>query len=89
LLRRALFKTFGLWFLLNGIWKIVWGASLWFGAYWLLKQTVSYVRSQSQDSTPGHLYAMGFFLSSFIATIGIHQLLSQSGRLGLRVKKVF
>ncbi len=85
LIRRAIFKTFGLTFILNGIWKIVWGASLWFGAYWLLKQTVSWVRAQSNDRVAGHLYAMGFFLSSFVATIGIHQLLSQSGRLGLRV----
>jgi ABC-type multidrug transport system fused ATPase/permease subunit len=34
----------------------------------------------------GHMYALGFFLSSFIASIAIHQLLSQSGRLGMRVK---
>ena len=87
LIRRALVKTFGLTFALNGIWKLIWGASLWFGAYWLLKQTISWVRARSDDRVAGHLYAMGFFLSSFVATIGIHQLLSQSGRLGLRVRK--
>ena len=31
------------------------------------------------------MYALGFLLSSVIASIAIHQLLSQSGRLGLRV----
>lgn len=73
-------------FLLNGIYKIVWGIALWFGAYWLLKQTVSFVRSKSTDLVAGHMYALGFLLSSVIASIAIHQLLSQSGRLGLRVK---
>jgi len=31
------------------------------------------------------MYALGFLLSSIFASIFIHQLLSQSGRLGLRV----
>ena len=31
------------------------------------------------------MYALGFLLSSILASIFIHQLLSQSGRLGLRV----
>jgi hypothetical protein len=58
---------------------------LWFGAYWLLKQTIAYVRRKPDDRTDGHLYAMGFFLSSFVASVCIHQLLSKSGSLGLRV----
>ncbi|CAF0866320.1 unnamed protein product, partial [Brachionus calyciflorus] len=86
MIRRAIFKSFGTLFILNGIWKIIWGASLWFGAYWLLKQTVSFVRNQSTDRVAGHMYALGFLLSSVVASIAIHQLLSQSGRLGLRVK---
>ena len=81
-----MFRAYGLAFALNGIWKIIWGIALWFGAYWLLKQTIAYVRKPLQDKTDGHLYAMGFFLSSFIASIAIHQLYSQSGRLGMRVK---
>lgn len=86
LIRRAIFKAYGLVFVLNGIWKIVWGASLWFGAYWLLKQTISYVRSKSTDRVAGHMYALGFLLSSLVASVAIHQMLSQSGRLGLRIK---
>lgn len=85
-IRRAVFRAYGLSFVLNGIWKIIWGMSLWFGAYWLLKQTITYVRKQSKDSTDGHLYAMGFFLSSVVASIAIHQLYSRSGRLGIQVK---
>ena len=72
--------------MLNGIWKIIWEISLWFGAWWLLKQTINFVRIKSKDRVTGHMYALGFFFSSFVATISIHQLLSQSGRLGLRVK---
>ena len=41
---RAIFKAFGLTFVLNGLFKILWGISLWLGAYWLLKQTVALVR---------------------------------------------
>lgn len=85
-IRRAIFKAYGTLFILNGIWKIVWGASLWFGAYWLLKQTISFVRSKAKSRVDGHMYALGFLFSSILASIAIHQLLSQSGRLGLRLK---
>ena len=85
LIRKAVFKTYGGLFLLYGIWKIIWGISLWLGAYWLLKQTISYVRAKSTDVVTGQMYALGFFLSSIVASIAIHQLLSKSGRLGLRV----
>jgi len=44
-IKRAILKTFGLQFILNGIFKILWGISLWFGAYWLLKQTIALVRN--------------------------------------------
>ena len=86
LIRRAIFKSYGALFVCKGMWKIVWGMFLWFGAYWLLKQTINYVRIKSTNRLAGHMYALGFFFSSFIASIGIHQLLSQSGCLGLRVK---
>jgi len=86
MIRRALFKAFGLNFILNGIFKILWGIALWFGAYWLLKVTIQYVRSKSTDVVTGQMYALGFLISSVLATIFIQQLLSQSGRLGLRVK---
>ncbi len=79
-------RTYGCAFLLNALWKIVWEGSLWFGAYWLLKQTISFVRDKSANHTVGHMYALGFFFSSFLASVAIHQLLSQSGRLGMRVK---
>ena len=85
LLRRALLQAFGWTFVLNGIYKILWGVSLWIGAYWLLRETVSYVRSKSTDIVRGHMFALGFLVSSVFATIFIQQLLSQSGRLGLRV----
>ena len=87
ILGRALCKAFGLTFLLNGILKILWGIALWTGAYWLLKETISYVRAKSTDNLKGHMYALGFLASSVLATIFIQQLLSQSGRLGLRVNK--
>lgn len=85
-IRSAIFRTYGAFFVLNGIWKIVWGISLWFGAYWLLKQTISYVRAKSTDQLTGHMYALGFFLSSAVSTIAINQLVYTSGRLGLRAK---
>jgi len=86
LIRRAIFKAYGSLFLLNGVWKLVWGITLWFGAYWLLKQTITYVRAKSTDRVAGHMYAFGFLLSSVFSTIAIHQLISRSGCLGLRVK---
>jgi ABC-type multidrug transport system fused ATPase/permease subunit len=71
---------------LNGLWKILWAAELWFCAYWLLKKTINHVREQSTNRLEGHLYALGFLASALVASIGIHQLLSQSGCLGLRAR---
>ncbi len=85
MIRKAIFKAYGFRFILNGLWKLCWGISLWFGAYWLLKQTIAYVRRKPESKTDGHLYALGFLLSSVVASICIHQLLSKSGSLGLRV----
>ena len=97
-IKKALFKTFGLRFLMNGVYKILWGIVLWLGAYWLLKQTVALVRdmtkpnmtltrNKSHDQFEGQMYALGFLLSSIFASIFIHQMISQSGRLGLRVSE--
>ena len=89
MIRKAIYKSFGILFILIGIWKIIWAASLWFGAYWLLKEIVNYVRqanlNKSSNQLVGHMYALGFLLSSLVASLAIHQMLSQSGRLGLRV----
>ena len=85
LIRRAIFRTYGVVFILNGLWKLFWGIFLWFGAYWLLKQTIAYLRRKEADRTDGQLYAFGFLLSSVLASVCIHQLLSRSGSLGLRV----
>lgn len=85
-IRRAIFKAFGSLFVLNGVWKVIWAGSLWFGAYWLLKQTINHVRIKSTDHVAGHMYAFGLLVSSMVATVAIHQLLSQSGRLGMRVR---
>ena len=43
-IKRAIFRAYGLTFVQNGLFKILWGVSLWFAAYWLLKQTVALVR---------------------------------------------
>ncbi len=43
-INRAIFKAFGWTFVRNGILKVLWGISLWLGAYWLLKQTITLVR---------------------------------------------
>lgn len=40
----------------------------------------------SKNRLLGHMYALGFLLSSVVASIAIHQMLSQSARLGIRVK---
>ncbi len=43
-INRAIFSAFGWTFIRNGMLKVLWGIALWFGAYWLLKQTISLVR---------------------------------------------
>lgn len=67
------------------MWKLVWSAALWFGAYWLLKKTIEFVRLQTQNSFDGHIFAIGFVVSSVVSTIAIQQLYSTSACLGLRV----
>ena len=85
-IRRALIRVYGIRFALIGIWKIAWIASLLFGAYWLLKQTMNFVRVKSNDRTTGHLLSIGYLLSSIIVCVAIHQLIYQGARLGLQVK---
>jgi ABC-type multidrug transport system fused ATPase/permease subunit len=86
LIRKAIFKAYGLVFILNGIWKLVWGAALWFAAYWLLKKTIQFVRLPDRNRAEGHGYALGFLFSSLIVSVSIHQLISNGGCLGIRVK---
>lgn len=43
-INRAIFKASGWTFVRNEIPKVLWGISLWLGAYWLLKQTITLVR---------------------------------------------
>jgi hypothetical protein len=43
-INRAIFSAFGWTFIRNGMLKVLWGIALWFGAYWLLKQTIALVR---------------------------------------------
>lgn len=81
-----MFRAYGLNFILNGTWKFLWGIALWFEAYWLLKQIISYLRFPTNNLRTGHIYAIGFLISSILVTIGIHQLLWKSLRLGVRVK---
>lgn len=85
-IRRAIIRAYGLTFVLNSLWKIIWAVALWFEAYWLLKKTILFLRVPAEDLTQGHIYAVGFLISSIIASIGIHQMLSQSMKLGVRVK---
>lgn len=85
-IRRAIIRAYGLKFVLNSLWKIIWAIALWFEAYWLLKKTILFLRVPAEDLTLGHIYAVGFLISSIIASIGIHQMLSQSMKLGVRVK---
>ncbi len=86
LIRKAILRAYGLQFALTGLWKILWAAALWFGAYWLLKQTINHVRQKSTNQLEGHMYALGFLVSSVVASIGIHQLLSQSACAGLHAR---
>lgn len=61
MIRRAIFKAYGSLFILNGVWKIIWGICEWFGAYWLLKETIAYIRVRENSSTKGQIYALGFY----------------------------
>ncbi|KAF9933544.1 Multidrug resistance-associated protein 1 [Linnemannia zychae] len=82
---KALFRLYGTKYILIGVWKLVWAACTWAGAYYFLRQSIEFLEKNLSAKT-GHLYAMGLALTSFGSTIAIHQLYGQCAALGIQVK---
>ena len=76
---------------LIGLWKLIWGTSLWIGASLLLKRIMQFVRKEENGVKIEHVPADGYFLAgmflltSVICTISIQQLVAQSFLVGLQV----
>ncbi|KAG0082431.1 Multidrug resistance-associated protein 1 [Podila epicladia] len=63
-----------------GLWKLVWAAFTWAGAYYFLRVSIEFLEQHLPTKT-GHLYAMGLLLTSLGSSIAIHQLYGQCNAL--------
>ncbi|KAF9903567.1 Multidrug resistance-associated protein 1, partial [Linnemannia zychae] len=82
---RALYELYGAKYILIGLWKLIWAACTWAGAYYFLRVSIEFLEKEMPSRT-GHLYAMGLLLTSLGSSIAIHQLYGQCTALGVQVK---
>ncbi|KAI1315909.1 Multidrug resistance-associated protein 1 [Mortierella claussenii] len=82
---RALYNLYGTKYILIGVWKLIWAACTWAGAYYFLRVSIEFLE-QNKPTKTGHLYAMGLLLTSLGSSIAIHQLYGQCTALGIQVK---
>ncbi|KAF9117765.1 Multidrug resistance-associated protein 1, partial [Mortierella sp. 14UC] len=82
---RALYELYGTKYILIGLWKLIWAACTWAGAYYFLRVSIEFLEKEMPTRT-GHLYAMGLLLTSLGSSIAIHQLYGQCTALGVQVK---
>ncbi|KFH71738.1 hypothetical protein MVEG_02033 [Podila verticillata NRRL 6337] len=69
----ALYNQYGTKYILIGLWKLIWAACTWTGAYYFLRVSIEFLE-QNMPARTGQLYAMGLLLTSFGSSIAIHQL---------------
>ncbi|KAI3651736.1 hypothetical protein MP228_003039 [Amoeboaphelidium protococcarum] len=82
---KALVEVYGGYYALIGIWKLLWAAFTWLGAYYFLKQTIAFVAS-NQDISVGHYWAIAVLISALLSSIAIHQLYAECNRVAIRVQ---
>jgi ABC-type multidrug transport system fused ATPase/permease subunit len=92
-IRSAIIKTYGFKYMLIGIWKILWGASLWIGVSYMLRSFITYIKNRRSSGftmdpnlSEGYFWSGMFLLSSVICTVAIQQLVSQSFLVGMQAK---
>ncbi|KAI3658482.1 hypothetical protein MP638_001908 [Amoeboaphelidium occidentale] len=82
---RALWKSYGKYYALVGLYKLVWSICTWFTAWYGLKMLLEFVQYKQSQSV-GQAWALALFLGSFFSSIAIHQLYSQCNRVAVRVR---
>ncbi|KAI8929067.1 hypothetical protein BC831DRAFT_547895 [Entophlyctis helioformis] len=89
-LMRALFKAFGRIYIPLALWRIFWGAFTWFGSFWLLQWLILFQESRETDDPQplwrGHVFAVGLFVCSVMASLCFHQLTIQNTRIGIQCR---
>jgi hypothetical protein len=79
----ALYNQYGTKYIMIGLWKLIWAAFTWAGAYYFLRVSIEVLELHLPNRT-GHLYAMGLLLTSLGSSIAIHQLYGQCTALGIQ-----
>ncbi|RKP19799.1 P-loop containing nucleoside triphosphate hydrolase protein, partial [Rozella allomycis CSF55] len=79
-------SVYGREYMVAGLWKIVWGVSLWAGAYYFLERMMLFVKVGNRDLSDGHLWAGLYLASCLVCTISIQQLTSRSFRIGTKAR---
>lgn len=93
-LLRAIWSVYGVVYGLLGIWKLVWAAFTWLGAYYFLKLSLNWITANAVTNGPandsdllaGHMYAVALLLCGIFSSIAIHQLYGLCSRMEIRVR---
>ncbi|KAG0270802.1 hypothetical protein BGZ95_001509, partial [Linnemannia exigua] len=82
---RALYELYGIKYIFIGLWKLIWAACTWAGAYYFLRVSIEFLEKKDEmPARTGHLYAMGLLLTSLGSSIAIHQLYGECTALGVQ-----
>lgn len=89
---RALIKSYGRIYAIIGLWKICWGVFTWLGAWYFLKQFLTWIALEVKNkfaggvAETGHLWSIAILIAGLCASLSIHQLYTQCARIGVQVR---
>jgi len=84
---RALKQVFGLEYGMIAMYKFAWTVFTWAGAWYLLKEMLSYLGSKStKPESYGQLVAMFLGLAGLLSSIAIHQQYAECNRVGVKIR---
>jgi hypothetical protein len=84
-IKGAIWEVYGFNYAMIGIWKLIWGASIWTGVSFVLKEIMKYVQKKESIEN-GFQWAIYVLITSLVCTVSIQQLVSQSFLTGVRIK---
>lgn len=83
---KSLMRAYGKVYTLIGVWKLLWAAFTWLGAYYFLKQILAWISNPQSELYDGHMWAIAMLLSGLFSSVSIHQLYLECSRVGIQVR---
>ena len=83
---KTLMRSYGKLYTFIGIWKLLWAAFTWLGAYFFLKQILAWIADKNSSLYDGHMWAIAMLFSGLLSSVSIHQLYLECARVGIQVR---